>query len=189
MLTVYIACAILGFGLILFSLLSGHDGHEHGDVGSLSADHGLDGGHASASMFAFYASVQFWEYLLATFGGLGLLLTWLKLSAEPITAFIAGVTAVAVGIGAASVFKMLTTKQLDSTAKVSDMTGTIAKVLVVPRENDLGKIRMTVRGDIIDVLAKASPGVSLQQGQDVVVVDMEGTTALVTTMDEIENAN
>jgi membrane-bound ClpP family serine protease len=48
---------------------------------------------------------------------------------------------------------------------------------------------MTVRGDIIDVLAKASPGVSLQQGQDVVVVDMEGTTALVTTMDEIENAN
>lgn len=187
MLTVYLASAILGFGLILFSIFSGHDGHDHGGLGG--GDHGLDGTHADASMFAFYASVQFWEYLLATFGGLGLLLTWLKLSSEPVTGIVSGVTGLAVGLAAAGLFRFLTRRQLDSTAKVSDMTGSIAQVLVAPRDEELGKIRLTVRGDIIDMLAKASPGVSVQQGQNVVVLEMEGTTALITTMDEIENAN
>ena len=207
MLTVYIICAVLGGGLIVLSLFGGdhghgtdthfgdHDiGHDIGhDVGhDLGHDVGHDVGHGHDSHGTFghhggpwipFFSLRFWTYMVGVFGATGLILTQMNESVEPVRAWIAAGTGFASGLIAAAMVRWLQTHEADSTARDRDMLGLRARVTVPIRERQVGRIRATVKGELLDILATSEEPLALPEGSEVVIIGMEDGRATVMPLD------
>lgn len=173
------------------ALGDGHDashslesGQAHGDHGH----HGHDGAHgAGGGMGAIGAaasvlfSLQLWTYLLAFGGVTGLLLRWLAHVGEPM----AGLCALGVGLGtgfaARKVLRKMTAIGDGGTVEQEKLVGASAQVLIPAEAGRTGKIRLTARGQVIDLMARASDGKALASGVEVIIVDMKEGIAEVTT--------
>ncbi len=195
MLTIYLVCAIVAGGVVLAGALGGladHSALEHSGLDHHAGDHGnpsahdshLSHGTANDFWLPFF-SMRFWTFGLASFGMLGLLLTLFRASAEPLTAIVAGSIGVVIGTIAALSVRVIGRSQIDSTANEVDMVGSLAKVLVAPRGDEPGKIRLTVKGDIIDMLAKSPTHGEFAVGEEVVVVGVEGSTAQISRTEDL----
>lgn len=206
MLTLYIFCAVIGGGLILLSAFGGGD-HEHGvdsdhdisvhdvahdfDASGADVDHEVDGSHeagADGPWIPFF-SLRFWTYFIGIFGGTGLLLTWLTNTAEPATGLLSAGTGFVSGLVAASLVRWISRNEADSTARDSDMLGLRARVTVPIREQQLGRIRTTVKGELLDILANAEEQKDLLEGTEVVIVGMENGRASVMPLDTLLEEN
>ena len=109
---------------------------------------------------------------------IGLVLTLTKVSVEPITVGIAIGTGVLMGSIAAYFVRFLTKTENTSSVGDHDFLGALAKVSV--RIGELpGKIRTSVKGDIIDMVALGEHGETFEQGEEVMIVGMEGNDARV----------
>jgi membrane protein implicated in regulation of membrane protease activity len=190
MLTVYIICAIVGGGLILVTAFTGggdHDaGHDIGHDADVGHDVSHDSGHdgADGPWLPFF-SVRFWTYLIGVFGSVGLLLTLLSDSREPTTALLSAGTGLLSGLVAATLVRWLSTHESDSTAREADFLGQRARVTVPIRENQLGRIRTTVKGELLDILATAEEPKALAEGSEVVIIGMENGRATVMPLDTL----
>ena len=207
---VYLFAAVAGCLLVLVSIFSGgnHDGGadsggghgldtssvEHtGMASGVASSPGAEGhaGHAAHSSGAglgtalgWLLSVQLWTYLLA-FGGLtGLLLRSLAHVAEPV----AGGCALAVGLGTAlaarAVMRRVIGNTDSGTTSHERLVGSSAQVLIPAGAGSTGKVRLTARGQTIDLLARASDGGELVADSQVSILDVRDGVAEVARDEE-----
>lgn len=183
MIAAYIICAIVGGGLMLLSAFF------HGDHGGHEADAGTDAhfesGHADAHLWIPFLSLRFWTYFLGVFGILGLLLANFSDVPEPARAMTSVATGLGVGLLVAYLMRVAPRFEVDSSAKTEDFLGAIGRVVVAIRPGQEGKIRLNLKGDIIELLALPSNDESLEIGSDAIVVALENDRARVISRSEL----
>ena len=191
MFALYLFSAIVGGGLLVFSLFGGHDSH-HGDVGHGSF--GGHGGHGGAGHHDAHGhnpvqwlSLRTMTYFLFVFGGVGAVLTktW-NAATMPLVLLLSVAAGIGIGGAVAMAFNYL--RQTDSGASDSDETfvGLPGSVTLPFASGGMGKI-LVQRGDrTYELLARphdaAAKGAS--KWKSVIVVEMNGGTAFVTPSDD-----
>jgi membrane protein implicated in regulation of membrane protease activity len=200
---VYLFAAVAGCLLVLVSLFGG--GHQDADASAAldhaSADMSADGaghgrllgdGHSGhhdtagglPSALGWLLSVQVWTYLLAFGGATGLLLRLVAHVAEPLAA--AG--ALTVGLGSAVTARLLLRRIVNSadsgTTSHDRLIGSSAQVLIPAAAGATGKIRLSARGQLLDLLARASDGGPLTEGAPVSILEIRDGVAEVTRDDD-----
>jgi len=167
----YIATLVMALGVVAIQIFAGHDtggGHEvHG------ADH--DG---EAGLGTFFASLRFWSFLLLAFGLVGTLLTLLHLAGPWVTLALALVSGAASGVFAVSVLRRLLTRSATSNVKSNDVIGKVGRVVVAVAAERRGKVRVEIRGSVIDYDASADE--PLEEGESIIVDEVEGVEVHVT---------
>lgn len=195
MLTLYLAAFLAAAGLIVLTQVLGHgkegqghdvehgdgaghgDGVDHGDGAGHGDDADLDAGHhgvlGSVGQVLPLASLSFWTYFLGAFGLTGLLLTWLG------TGLGAGVAPVSLGVGyvagvfAVQVLRRLRRSETGSPVNARELVGSIATVLLPVGRGQAGKVRVHVKGRLVDLIAAADEEPPLAPGRTVVVHEVQ----------------
>lgn len=190
---IYLFAFGLGGVLLLGSILigdkdAGGDGGDGGDGdgggGDTQAqhfDHGVGDGHGSlAGLFTAFLSLRFWMFFLAFFGLTGLLLDGLDLVDSPLTALIAALgMGLVTGQGTVAVFRRLADSETSTAASAGDYIGRSGRVMVGFGPGALGKVRLTLKGTTVDVLATTEDERAFSPGDEALVIAMNDTTALV----------
>jgi len=177
MIAAYIVSAILGGGLVLISALFGHGDHD-GAQGDLHFDHDHDG-HFDTNLWIPFLSLRFWTYFLAVFGVCGLLLDNFTQTPEPSVALMSAGTGLVVGLAVAYLMRVARRMEADSSVRTEDFLGMTGTVTVAIRRGSMGKIRVNMKGDLIDLLAMPNEDEDLNIGEEAVIVTMENDRARV----------
>jgi len=151
MLTVYLAA--LAFGLVLIGasvFQGGAEGHDSGD------GHGDDHGGGDADHGAFLTnllSLRFWTYALGAFGmsGTALALLGLKTGVHLPVSLVLGVV---VGTGVAALFRSLGRGAATSPASTEAFLGSEGEVVLPLLPDGLGKIRLHVADQDVELPAR-----------------------------------
>lgn len=185
MMILYVVSAVVAGVLVLLSLL----GADHGADHDVSADHDLahdhDSGTDTHGPWLPFFSLRFYTYFFAGLGTTGLLLTLLAKTPEPLAGIVAGVVGLASGLSVSLVMRALRLSEANSGAKQADMLGKEAEVMVTIRGGTPGRIRMLVKGDLLDVVAVAQGGETIDPGASVVVLEMDEGRAVVARRENI----
>ncbi|HRY44220.1 MAG TPA: hypothetical protein P5164_09765 [Thermoanaerobaculia bacterium] len=162
MLTVYLAALAFGLVLIGASVFHGDgDSHDTGD------DHG--GGDADHGAFlSNLFSLRFWTYALGAFGMAGTALSLLGVGA-PVHVPVSVVLGFVVGTGVATLFRSLGRGAATSPASTEAFLGTEGEVVLPLLPDGLGKIRLHVADQDVEVPARTG-GEPIQIRERVVVV-------------------
>lgn len=183
MFTLYLISAIVSGALILLALLGAdHDHDAHFEAAHLEGE-----GHGDVPIGYWlpFLSLRFYTYLCAGFGITGLLLEWLSPDSPLLNGWIAGIVGVCAGSGVWLLVKILRRTESDSSNHEQDFLGKEAEVLVTIQGKTPGRVRVTSKGDIIDLLAISDEPAPIAPGQSVVIVAMENGRALVMGRDTI----
>ncbi len=190
MVGVYLFCAVLGGGLVLFSLLGGDsdDGLAEGlEVEPGSGSGASSTGVAGELLLGFFR-VRNLTFLLAAFGVTGLLGHWLRL-APLVTAVLAAALGLVSAMLVHATFTWL--RRTDSAADVledSDLEGSFARVVVPIAPGGRGRISCEASGQQLYLTARISgeAGEPLPVGAPVVILRMEAGVAEVTSAPSLE---
>lgn len=187
MFSVYLFATLVGWPFVLFFLFfsadvdadadldAGVDGDADVDAGVSIVGSAGDGvADAVLSIFSFRAIV----FLFAFFGITGLVLRGLGVGD-----FLTLVLAVAMGLFAgylhARLFAYLKRSSSGGTTTNSDLRGSRAKVVVPIVANGRGRIEVDVDGQPVYLTARAFGGGTHEEGESVVVVEIDDGIALV----------
>jgi membrane protein implicated in regulation of membrane protease activity len=168
MLTVYLAALAFGLVLIGASVFQGDGGgHDsgHGDVD------GHGDGHGDADHGAFLTnllSLRFWTYALGAFGMAGTALSLLGVSVG-VHVPVSVVLGFVVGAGVAALFRSLGRGSATSPASTEAFLGSEGEVVLPLLPDGLGKIRLHVGDQDVEVPARTG-GVPIEIRERVVVV-------------------
>lgn len=187
---VYLFAFALGGVLLLGSILLGDkDTGAHGgadanaDSGAQAQhfDHGVDGAHGTvAGLFTAFLSLRFWMFFLAFFGLTGLVLDGLDLVERPTIALVAALAmGLLTGQTTVAVFRRLSHGDTSTAASASDYVGRSGRVLVGFGPGAVGKLRLSLKGTTVDVLATTEDERPFAAGEEALVIAMHDTTALV----------
>ncbi len=168
MVVLYIAALVLSAGVVALQVLSGHG--DSGGHDAHGADH--DGGIAS-----FVASVRFWSFLLLAFGLVGTLLSVFQLAGPILTFALALGSGFGSGIFAVTVIRRLLTRGASSNVKRGDVIGRMGRVIVPVATPGRGKVRIEVKGSVVDYVARS--GEALNEGDSVIVEEYEDSEIVV----------
>jgi membrane protein implicated in regulation of membrane protease activity len=190
----YLAALIFGLGTALVQLFLGGDSDAgadtdlHADVDHADLDHGdvgegpdIEGdahGHADIGVLPIFLSLRFWVFGLAAFGLVGTPLHYLNLASAPVTLGAALVLGLSCGGFASWVFKALTRQHLTSGVTITDPVGQVGKVLIPVSKAARGKVRIQVKGQTLDLLARTDEA-ELAEGELVLVEEMRDGEAQV----------
>ena len=181
MLSVYLAC--LGFGgiLVAASAIGGHG--DHGDSGHPGGDAGHDDhaahDHAKGDGTGlFLLSLRFWSFALGFFGLGGATLTWLG-AGVLVAPLLAGALGLGAGYGASRVLGGLARSTVGLLPGADSHVGREGEVLLPVAPNQRGKIRVSVGGASLDLIAETEGSEPLPMGSTALVVGIRGTLALV----------
>jgi MFS family permease len=176
MFSLYLFALVVGGGLLLFSLIGGHDGH--GDVG-----HDDLHGHDAVK----FLSLRTLTYFLFVFGGVGAVLakTW-HWAAAPLVFALAVAGGLVVGGAASLAFGYL--RKTDSGHRDSDdsFIGLTGRVTVPVGGSGVGKVLVT-RGDrTFELLARPLESAAKGTGSwsSVIIVEMSRGTAIIAPVDD-----
>lgn len=166
MLTVYLAALAFGLVLIGASVFQGDGGgHDSGDGDGTGESHGdADHGAFLTNLF----SLRFWTYALGAFGMSGTALSLLGVAggvhvpASVVLGFV-------VGAGVATLFRSLGRGSATSPASTEAFLGTEGEVVLPLFPDGLGKIRLHVGDQDVEVPARTG-GVPIEIRERVVVV-------------------
>lgn len=209
LLGIYIATFVLGGILLGASLFLGHhdgdagadadaDADVHADADADGdADTDADGPHeagevAHAELSDFwipFISVRFWIFFLCFFGLTGVVLTLLALAGRW------GTLAAAVGVGfvsgfaAAFVIQKLKKAEVGSTVGLEDYKGKEGLVLLPIGPGDKGKIRMVIKDQTVDMVARTEEALSIERGRRVLVIEVVNNEAVVVPAPELESSS
>ena len=190
--TVYLAALVLGLGVLLLQFvmpgsdadgahapeLGGHgDLDLHHDVGGGHGGHG-DAHHGGLGAIAVFLSFRFWTFGLMSFGFVGTLLHYLGLANAPTTLVTAIGVGLLSGLSASLAMRAISRSQTSSGGEADDTIGQIGRVLIAIERGKHGKVRVEVRGRLIDLIATTDDE-RLEGGESVIVEEMRGTTAHV----------
>lgn len=208
MLSVYIIAGIIGGVLIVLSAIGGVGDHDadleldhdadldvdhdidldvdHDVDLDHDIDHGLDASHGGPldavdpeGIWLPFLSLRFWTYFAAGFGITGGLLTWLGTLVEPIVGGAAAGTGLVAGLAMSYAMRALKRGEAHGHIGLDDYQGAEGEVRVSIRPGGTGKIRTTVRGEEIDLLATSDEPEPLPAGTPVIIIDMLGSQAKV----------
>jgi membrane protein implicated in regulation of membrane protease activity len=163
MLWIYIAALLIGAGTLLIQAVMGHD--------DAHVEHDGD-----AELL--FLSPRFWTFLALAFGLSGALLTIFNLAPSLIVLAIAGAAGIASGAFATLVLRALKRGQVSSSSSEHEAIGRIGEVLVPVEKGRVGKVRVALRGQTLDLMAMGGEH-SLTMGTRVIVEDIEGGIARV----------
>jgi hypothetical protein len=159
----YLAALITALGILGVQFFmpgdTGADAHAAGDVDADTSGHGPASEHPQADqqhgVLPFFLSFRFWTFALLAFGLVGSLLWFLRLSGSVTTFALATSMGLGSGAFASFIFRALSRVSISSGGEIGDVVGKLGRVLVPPRGNASGKIRIEVRGQSHDYLAKS----------------------------------
>lgn len=187
----YLFSFALGGLLLLASILLGDKdgghadaGHADADTGSPGATQGIDHGVPAtpgsfAGMFTAVLSMRFWMFFLAFFGLTGLTLDGLDLVGSGLALALALAMGFVTGQATVAVFRHLATSETSTAASASDYVGKSGRVLIGFGPGNLGKLRLTLKGTTVDVLATSDEERPFAVGEEGLVIQMNDTTAVV----------
>jgi len=132
--------------------------------------------------------MRFWVYFVGGFGLFGLATTFLNVTVEPIRMFASLATGLLAGTIAAYLMRWARRDDTDSSVKEADFLGVTGTMVVPPTNGEPGKIRVSVKGDLIDMLALPLEGASIAKGDEIVVVTVEGDRAVVAKASDYLNS-
>ncbi len=189
---VYLAALILGLGVLLLQFVmptadadGGHTpelgGHGeldlHHDAGGAHAHHG-SGSHGGASAIAIFLSLRFWIFGLMSFGLVGTLLHFLRLAGSVLTLGTALGVGVVSGLFASIAMRAVARSQTSSGGEADDAIGQVGRVLIAIERGKHGKVRVEMRGRLVDLIATTDDD-RIEGGENVLVEEIRGTTAHV----------
>jgi hypothetical protein len=195
MLPFYLGALGLGGVLILASVFLGggdHDAdgdvdgdldHDHDHDHDVAHDHG-DAAHmvehaAAAGPWLPFLTMRFWTFALATFGLTGALLTALDFG-QLVAAPVAGLTGVGIGTGVSWAFRQLRLSAPSGSTGLRNLAGRDGSVLLPISPGGLGKVRLLVDGQYVDLPARTRDALRLEPKQGVIVVEVVDGVAEVT---------
>jgi membrane protein implicated in regulation of membrane protease activity len=154
-----------------------HDADVHVEVDGHDTDH--DG-----PWLPFF-SLRFWTYLAAAFGSTGLLLSWLTDLPSAATLPWALATGLFVGLAVSVLMHQLRRMGADSSVGSSDFLGLEARVTAPIRAASMGRVRCSVKGEQMDVLATSDLDRDFEDGETVVIVEMIDGRARVLPREDV----
>jgi membrane protein implicated in regulation of membrane protease activity len=170
-LLVYLGALIAAACVLAVQLAFGH--HAGGDVHA--TDHaGVD---HDANVWTFIGSVRFWSFALLAFGLVGTLLTAFGFAGVILTAVLATTFGLASGVVAVSAIRKLAQRTSSSHATEDDVVGRVGRVVVPPNEAGRCKVRVEIKGSMIDYVATAREPMS--EGDDVLVEEARNSELTV----------
>lgn len=205
LLALYAGCLVLGGILIGASMLGagkdadadGGDVDAHADVGDADHDldhahdhghahdhdvaHAHDAGQALGALAATLLSLRFWTFALASFGMTGLLLTLFGV-ASMVTLGLSVATGIGVGAGVTTLLRAVSRDTVTSALDARSLRGRDAEVILAVGPSKLGKIRLVHNGQILELPATTREQRLLERAERVLVVDIAGGTADVTSI-------
>lgn len=202
MLPLYLGSLALGGLLILASIFMGGGDHDaeaeaeagldgeleaeveaEADVGG-GADKETDLAHAAGEAggtWLPFLSLRFWTFALATFGASGALLDLLGFS-DLVAAPSAGATGVGVGWAVAWAFHRLKKDAVTGNVGLRSLAGREGRLLLSVGPDKLGKVRVEVDGQDVDLPARTMDDRLLAPQQQVLVVEIKDGVAQVTSI-------
>ena len=195
MLPIYLGSLALGAVLIGASIIFGDADSDAGfdaDVEAGDFSGGLDvdvddllimkdpgDAIAGAGSWLPFLSLRFWTFALATFGACGSLLHVMGVSGlvAVLTSVIMGT---AIGLGASWVFRQLQLTQVSGNVGMFDVQGKEATVLLAVGPEKMGKVRVLLDGQMVDLPAKTQAEDIIQRDEKALVVHVEDGVAHIT---------
>jgi membrane protein implicated in regulation of membrane protease activity len=174
-LSVYLAALVVALGVFAVQLFGGH--HDFGGGHDVSHDGGDQGGEHEASAWSLLASTRFWCFAFLAFGLVGSLLTAFALAGATTTLVVAISSGLISGFFAASVIRSLTAKPATSHVSARDVVGKVGRVMVPLVPGGFGKVRVELKGGVVDYVARSSE--SVEAGETVVVEEDSADGELV----------
>jgi membrane protein implicated in regulation of membrane protease activity len=169
-LAVFLGALVLGLGVIGFQAFGGHDADAAGG-------HDLAHGDHDPPAWALVASLRFWSFGLLAFGLSGLLLALFGLAGVLATTTIAALAGATSGAFASTVLRRMRARGPSSQVAPRDVVGKIGRVLVPSDPARRGKVRVEIKGGIVDYVAASRD--ALQENDVVVVEDFDGQQVTV----------
>jgi len=201
---IYIAAFVLGGILLGASALLGHhdaDSDLHVDAGTdqdvhaggeeAEAHASTEGGgeaHGGMELSDFwlpFVSVRFWVFFLCFFGLTGTAFTLLALAGKWVTLAAAVGAGTLTGFVAAFVIQRLKKGEVGRVVGEEDFKGLEGRVLLPLEPGGRGKVRVEVRGQIVDLIARSEHPQLLERGQRIVVIDFREGQAVVVSAGEL----
>lgn len=185
----YIGALVFGGVLLGSSILLG--GHDDADIDGADFDKDIDFDgdkdvdlDGDIGIFWIFRSLRFWTFFLAFFGLTGVLLQGFGLVAsELVTLGLSIGMGSLVGISGAAAIRALMKDETADAAHEGDYIGKSAKVVVPVKAGGVGKVRVEVKGQMVDVLA-TTDGEAISADDEVLIVEMEGTRAKIARVDD-----
>lgn len=158
------------------------DGDLDAGGGGLDKDIDLVGHAAEAGgTWLPFLSLRFWTFALATFGGAGAILDVIGFS-DWVSAPASALTGFGVGWAVAAMFRRLKQERVTGDVGLRQLTGQEGKLLLPVAPGKIGKVRVLVGGQDVDLIARSGDGVRLEPRQRVLVVAVHDGVAEVTAL-------
>lgn len=179
MIHIYLFTMVLGGVVLLASIVLGgkeSDAGEAGEAGEVEVHADAHGG--VEGILNAFLSLRFWTFALTFFGLTGLVLdgvlghSWLAIVFAVLLGLGAGYTAVLV-------LRRLAASETSTAASERDYVGKVGRVLLPFGPGQTGKLRLTLKGTTVDVLANTDEERPFEPGEDALIIHMNDTIAAV----------
>jgi membrane protein implicated in regulation of membrane protease activity len=170
----YAAAFLLGAGILLVQLLSGHDGHD----GAPGHDLGTDASSHHPMEGPGLMSLRSVSYGVFAFGFVGGALHVLGLAGPRLALVLGLVAGAAATLAVGLTFRELGDPTVSGEAGFHEARGATGRVLVPCARGREGKVRVTLKGQTVDMLATTDED-EIPAGADVVIAEVRDTVAHV----------
>jgi hypothetical protein len=126
-----------------------------------------------------FFSLRFWTFALASFGASGIALHLLGVTGV-LGAVVSALLGMGIGTAAAWVFRQLQLSQPSGNVGMLDVRGTEATVLLSVGPDKLGKVRVTVDGQHIDLPARTQGDTTMNRNGKALVLSVDDGIANIT---------
>ncbi len=198
---VYVFALVLGAILLGASLLHGgddgggdFDGHVDLDIDAdLDADVDIDfagdhDAHANVGgFFGVFGSTRFWTFFATFFGLTGLVLDGLALASVAVALGLALAVGILCGWSAVTLLRRLSASDTGRVAGIEDYVGKSGEMRLSVGPGRLGKVRISLMGTTVDVLAVCEDG-EITRGEQALIVEMRDHKALVVKLGSSSSA-
>jgi len=197
MLPVYLFALVVGLGVLAVQIALGSNGDADGDAdmghdlpahdaGDGDGDGDGDGQHGLAKSdhtgdggpLVFLLSTRFWVFSLLAFGFSGTLIYLFHLAGPIAGALVAAFAGLSSGAFAVAALRALRRSSNPGTAHAREAVGRTGRVLVAFEKGSTGKVRVVLKGQSVDLLAKTDEA-RFARGEEVLIEDIQGEVAQV----------
>lgn len=168
MLPLYLGALAFGGTLLIASMVLGA-GQKDLDK-DMDKDVDKDVGAGGGLDWAPVASLRFWTFLLAFGGATGTALTFAGGLSPVAVGVITVVIGWACGVGMVAVMRTVRRGSVGSEVSARDLGGETAEVVVPVSRGAIGKIRVTAKGRVHDLIAETEDDATFATGSKVMIV-------------------
>jgi len=193
MLTLYWICLSIGGVFVLLAVLGGLDGlgfdhdFDHDFDHGVEIDHDLEDvdvadpgdrppANSLRTLFdwlGIFRSLKFWTFGVCFFGVTGVVLSTLFNLPPALVTIAAAIVGLLCGLFVAGLLRLLRRRQVDSLVRSADLVGLTGIVQVPFTPDSRGKVRLLVKGTMVDLIAYTDEKTEFNPGDLILVVGMD----------------